>query len=415
MWVWLSVMNPHRLTWSYAYAFPFAALIAAVTLLSILINKDARKPLPMNSLTIAALMFTAWTGVTTVFAFYPADAYVKWVELMKTMLMVFMIPVLFHTKEHLRQLLWVTVLSVAYYGFKGGIWTLLMGGGERVWGPASSYIEDNNALAVATVMIIPLLRYLQLTSPHTYVRWGLVGIMLSCGVSVIGSHSRGALISLGAMLLFLAWKTQRKLQVLFVLALAVPMVLSMMPEHWYSRMDTIANYEEDTSALMRLNAWGTAINIANDRPLVGGGFETATGWVFQLYAPDRRWPPQVAHSIYFQALGEHGWVGLFLYLWMYYMFWRHAGALIRMTRRRPELAWARHFGLMTHVSLIAFAAGGAFLSLLLYDVPYYMLMVVVAMRVVVEKELRNLTPEPAVAPWQRYSLTHTNPPHASNS
>jgi probable O-glycosylation ligase (exosortase A-associated) len=189
----------------------------------------------------------------------------------------------------------------------------------------------------------------------------------------------------------------------------------MMPEHWYSRMDTIANYEEDSSALMRLNAWGTAINIANDRPLVGGGFETATGWVYQVYAPDRRWPPQVAHSIYFQALGEHGWVGLFLYLWMYYMFWRHASALIRMTRGRPELAWARHFGLMTHVSLIAFAAGGAFLSLILYDVPYYMLMVVVAMRVVVEKELRNSSPEPAVAPWQRYSLTHTNPPHARSS
>ena len=30
MWVWISVMNPHRLAWSWAYNFNFAAIIAAV-------------------------------------------------------------------------------------------------------------------------------------------------------------------------------------------------------------------------------------------------------------------------------------------------------------------------------------------------------------------------------------------------
>jgi putative inorganic carbon (HCO3(-)) transporter len=412
MWVWLSVMNPHRLTWSVAYSFNFAAIIAVVTLVSTLINKKECKAPPLNSLTMALLMFFAWTGVTTIFAFYPGDAFTKWSELMKTMIMAFLIPMLFHRQDRTRQLIWVTVLSIAYYGTKGGLWVLLTGGGNRVWGPANTYINDNNALAVAVVMLIPLLRYLQLTSPRKSVRHGLTVMMLLCGVSAIGSHSRGALIAIAAMVLFFCWKTRRKLQVFLVVAFAVPVVLSVMPESWYTRMDTINHYEEDSSALMRLNAWGAAINLANDHPFVGGGFESATDLVYRMYAPDLRWPPQVAHSIYFQALGEHGYVGLFLYLWLYFMFWRHAKALARVTAARPDLVWAHDFGLMVQVTLVAFAAGAAFLSLILFDVPYYLLMILIVMRKLADEELLKPTAEVVMAPPPWASLSAISQTHS---
>src|SRR5215470_12258031 len=32
MWVWISLMNPHRLTWGPAYGFPFAMLVAVTTM-----------------------------------------------------------------------------------------------------------------------------------------------------------------------------------------------------------------------------------------------------------------------------------------------------------------------------------------------------------------------------------------------
>jgi probable O-glycosylation ligase (exosortase A-associated) len=397
MWVWISVMNPHRLTWDFAWQFQFAAIIAAVTLVSVAINGKERGPLPINSLTIAFFLFAAWTGMTTIFAFYPADAYLKWTEFMKTILMASLIPVVFRRKDHLRTLIWITVLSVAYYGTKGGLWVLLTGGGNRVWGPLQTYIEDNNALAVALIMLIPIMRYLQLTTDRPMVRHMLTGMMLLCAISVIGSHSRGALVAIAATLVFFCWKTKRKLQVMLVVMIAVPVVLSFMPEHWYSRMDTITNYQQDGSANMRLNSWGTMTNIANDRPIFGGGFELATRAVYARYAPDPRFPPQVAHSIYFQALGEHGYVGLMLFLWLQFMVWRNASALIRITRNRPDLAWAQNFGLMIHVSLVAFLTGGAFLSLVLYDVPYYLLMTLVAIRAVVNKELAKPAPEAAAA------------------
>ncbi len=43
MWVWISVMNPHTQGWGFATSFPFAAIIAGATLVSLLINKRIRK------------------------------------------------------------------------------------------------------------------------------------------------------------------------------------------------------------------------------------------------------------------------------------------------------------------------------------------------------------------------------------
>ena len=138
-----------------------------------------------------------------------------------------------------------------------------------------------------------------------------------------------------------------------------------------------------------------------------------SGWIYQKYAPDPRWPPQVPHSIYFQALGEHGYVGLMFFLWLYFLFWRYAAKLIRMTRGRPQLEWAYHFGLMTQVSIIPFLVGGAFLSLILFDVPYYLVMILIVIHRLVNEELSTAGAAETTLPrWRRYS-TLSPPPSTS--
>ena len=187
MYVWLSVMNPHRLAWSFAQELNFAAIVALTTLAGAIFSKDVRPP-PMNALTIAFIAFVGWTGITTLFALHPEEARAQWQTLMKTFLMAFLIPMLLHKKDDLHLLIWTLALSIAYYGTKGGIWTLVTGGVARVYGPAGSYIEDNNAIAAAVVMVIPLLRYLHLASRQWYVRWALIAMMVSCAVAVLGTY-----------------------------------------------------------------------------------------------------------------------------------------------------------------------------------------------------------------------------------
>jgi probable O-glycosylation ligase (exosortase A-associated) len=333
-------------------------------------------------------MMVLWMNVTTFFALDAAGSLPMWERVMKIQFMVFVALYLLHSKQHIQVLIWILAGSVAFFGIKGGLFTLREGGEYLVWGPAGSFIEDNNALALSLVMTIPLLRYLHLQATNHWVRWGLVGSIVLCGFSALGSHSRGALLAISAMLALLWLKNRNKLITGVMLALLVPAAIGFMPENWEDRMRSIQNYKQDASAMGRINAWMMAVNLANDRPLVGGGFEIYNQSVFGRYAPD---PSDVhsAHSIYFQMLGEHGYVGLALFLLLWTLVWRDASWIIRRSQSRTELHWASSLARMIQVSLVGYAVGGAFLNLAYYDVPYNLLIALVLTRILVEKEIKS--------------------------
>lgn len=385
MWVWISVMNPHRLSWGFAYDFPFAAIIAGVTLVGVLITRDP-KNFPVTPITVTLLLFTFWMNVTTLFAFFPEDAMVRLSSVNKIMLMTVVTAMLIKTRQHINYLVWTLMISVGFYGVKGGIFTILTGGGSIVWGPPGSLIEGNNEVALAFINIIPLMFYVRMVSENKWVRHAMLVSMPLCAIAAIGSYSRGAFLAVAAMLFYLWLKSPKKLVPAIVIILLIPVAVAFMPDKWSERMDTISTYKEDASAMGRINAWYLAVNLANDRPFVGGGFELWKGTIFRIYAPDPN-DPHAAHSIYFQALGEHGWVGFILYMSLCLLTWRKTTWIIRKARGSPELAWAGHLATMIQVSLVGFAVGGAFLSLVYYDVQYYLMMAVVATGVLVEKTL----------------------------
>ena len=390
-------MNPHRLTWGFAYDWPFAQIIALATLAGLLLTREAKWPQPTLLFT-AWLLFVLWTGVTTANALHPEPAFLRWMDLMKTSVVVLLIPVLFHTKKELHLLVWVIALSIAFYGVKGGIFTVASGGDNRVYGPPNSLIGDNTSIGVAIIMVIPLLYYLYVTTASRWVRWVLVGTMLLCALGVLGTYSRGAFVAVCAIGLFLWWNSRHKMAIFLALVLVAPFALALMPEKWHERMDTIVDYEQDNSANMRLNSWMTMLNLAKDRPLTGGGFDAGSRDVYERYAPDPTKPPHTAHSIYFQALGEHGFVGLALYMWILVGAWFQCRALMRAARRRAELVWAGEFGRMMQVTLVGYAVGGLFLSLINLDVPYYLVAVVLVATAVARRELGQQSAAAAPAP-----------------
>ena len=106
------------------------------------------------------------------------------------------------------------VLAIGFYAVKGGLFTIATLGQFRVWGPEDSFIYDNNAFALATVMSIPLWVYLFTQSAHRpWVRFGIMFAVAMSAVSAIGTHSRGAVLAIVAMAMFLWFKSRRKLVV----------------------------------------------------------------------------------------------------------------------------------------------------------------------------------------------------------
>jgi probable O-glycosylation ligase (exosortase A-associated) len=387
LWVWVSVMSPHRLTWGFAHDFRWAYLIAVATLAGIVLSKEPRR-LPVTPVTVVLFVLVLWMTVTTYLAIDVNLSLGMWERVMKIMFMVFVALYVLHGKLHVQVLIGVLAGSIAFYGIKGGLFTISNGARSLVYGPPGSFIEENNALALATIMTIPLLYYAFLRAGEHWARWGLLAAIILCGFSILGSHSRGGFIAIAIMLPFFWLKGRGKLVTSLLLVVLVAVTIGFMPEKWRDRMQTIESFEEDSSAMARINAWETALNVAIDRPF-GGGFEMGSPSVFARYAPDPS-VARAAHSIYFQVLGEHGFVGLGLFLLLWLLVWLDASWIIRRSRKERELSWASDLARMIQVSLVGYFVGGAFLSLAYYDLPYNLLVAVVLTRLLVEKDLEGL-------------------------
>jgi putative inorganic carbon (HCO3(-)) transporter len=380
LFTWISLMNPHRLSYGPAYDFPFAALVAIVTIVSLFL-KNQPKRFPFTPTTAALMIFIAWTTLTTVFALEQELAWAEWNRVSKTFLMVLVSMLVLRSKEDIKLFVWVTGLSLGFYGLKGGIFTLATGGHYRVMGPERSYIADNNDLALALVTTLPIVWYLRLQAKNKLMRRGLTALTFTTLAAAVGSYSRGALLAGGAMLFFLWLKGRHKLQAAFLLILILPILLLTMPETWFARMSSIEEYRQDASALGRINAWYFALNLATEK-FLGGGFKVFTPRMFLVYGPDPL-DPHAPHSIYFQVLGEHGFIGLTIFLFFMFFGWRSGTRLIKFCKGNPDLQWARDLAAMCQVSIVGYAVGGAFLSLAYYDLYYN----VVTILVVLEKLL----------------------------
>jgi len=270
MWSWLGYMNPHRLTWGFAYSFPFAQVAALCTLGPLLFCKD-RQRFPVTLLTVLWGLLIVWMIFTTQFAIVTDMAWQHLDKVMKIHLIALVTVLLINNRERLDQLISVIVISIGYYGVKGGFFSIMTGGSYRVWGPAGSNIHSNNHLAVALLMILPLMYYLYQQAERKWVRHVLLVSMLVTPFSVAASHSRGAFLAGGTVMVYLWFKSKKKLASGIVLASLVPFIIAFMPSHWHERMSTIQTYDEDASAMGRIEAWEFAYHMANYR-LTGGGF-----------------------------------------------------------------------------------------------------------------------------------------------
>src|SRR5262249_10965554 len=151
--------------------FPVAQLVAAATLLGTITTKD-RDRLPMERETV--LMIGLWIvfTISTMLSIYPDDAWARYTQVSKILLITFVTLLFFADRKRLRYLLLVTGLSIGFFGLKGGIFSIATGGNYRIYGPPGSFIEDNNDFGLAVLMVVPLLVYLAREEPRKWIRYG---------------------------------------------------------------------------------------------------------------------------------------------------------------------------------------------------------------------------------------------------
>lgn len=232
----------------------------------------------------------------------------------------------------------------------------------------NTFLGDGNDYSLSVVIAVPMCLYLIAKSRSLWVRVFWIGALAALILAIVGTQSRGASIALACVFLFLWWKGRQKIIGIALIAAVVVAVVSYAPDVYFQRLNTVTNYEEEGSAMGRIMAWKTAMRMAAKYPLQGvgsGHFAVKLGTEFRPPEfGDKNLPWLTAHSMYFLLIGELGIPGIAFLLAMLIGNFFINNRLLRESRaHKPELAM---LFLMLNASLVAFAVGGAFLSVAYY-------------------------------------------------
>jgi putative inorganic carbon (hco3(-)) transporter len=392
-WYMFSLGNFHTLIWGGPFAnLNYAYVIAILTCLAWLFSRTEPKRLPLTPLVILTLSFSAWITFTSFFALGAAgDVWDKWIAVEKMLFMCLVGYALTTTRERLNQLIWVVVLSIGFWGVKGALLSILHGG-SAIHGPDNGMLADNNDFGLGLTVMTPLIFYQRHLATNRHVRRGLLLMGFLVTLAVFFTYSRGALVGVCAMGVVFWLRSRAKFPTALLIAALAFSLYSVAPEKWFTRMGTIETYQEDGAAMGRLNLWQISLRIAQLHPINGGGFKVTfspnvTNNMLRGTDLPRLTKPRAAHSIYFDALSEHGWVGLFLFLIILGYSWVNCAWLIRHSRNRPDLAWANMLGRMGQALLVGYATAGAFVSEAYLDEYWCIIFIFDAARRLLAKEI----------------------------
>lgn len=229
------------------------------------------------------------------------------------------------------------------------------------------FLGDANSLAVALIMMLPFAYFLMSVQKRFLARLvcGLTGILYVIG-SVV-TLSRGGFLCLLGTLGYCLGLGQKKLRALGITALLIICVIAVAPQEYGERMSTIETYDQDSSAMIRLEAWKAGIDMALDHPFLGvgpGNFSMAHGLIYRNdEVPGENWNFVAAHSIYFGTLGTLGFTGLLLLLSL-------MGSIVLTIRRARSLMAAQEsdpfliaLSRALEGSMVAYMIGGMFVSI----------------------------------------------------
>lgn len=426
-WFWSGLMTPHLLTWGFMKTFPIAVAFGGATLAGLAIlmltSKD-RRPVPMTREIIMMWVLVGYVTMTSFFAVNPPGAWHFWEHLMKILLITFITPMLIYGQRRIILLLLVITFSLAFYGFKGGIFAILTGGSHMVLGPSGSYLEGNTYIGIAMIMVLPLvlatarLFYFRLVDFGSAlisrlsvpIGLGVYAVFWLTAIAILATYSRGALLGLLAITPLLFLRMHKKWLLILVAFLAVGVVGVTAPDRLMARWETIKTYEQDKSAMQRIQAWGVNWNMAKERPLRGMGFNFEVlgyDWWVNYANFEGNWSHVLSpHSIYFSLLGQHGFGGLAVFLALVGFCFLTLRRIRRTARQRGDpQRWLAEYAWAIQVGLLGYLVAGTFL-----DVAYFSLLYAfVALAVVMRRELEETanetdTSEPILQQEERSSI-----------
>jgi probable O-glycosylation ligase (exosortase A-associated) len=300
----------------------------------------------------------------------------------KTYVFYFMATLCINDGKKFKYLSYVMIASVIYLvywandQYLSGFWRGRMAGPRSIDG--GMYI-DENVFAMIFVVGLPFLYYAGFSFKNKIIRWGLWLVIPFGWHAIFLTGSRGGLLGLAVSVLLIAWRSPKR----WIGLLLIPAML--IAYQWQGgsvlkeRAATIENYEEESAGGTRLQAWEAAIKMMIAHPVTGVGLG-GMGPAFPVYSTSK---PRVAHSAYFQAGAESGFIAFVVYI---SIVWYALVSLLKNEKQwkknaitssvNDNIVYLKYLNNGLFVSLCGFSFCSLFLSLNNFEPFFYIVLLI---------------------------------------
>lgn len=331
-------------------------VVVVFTLVAWLINNLMYDPRFVNHRTSFYIgLFTLLAIISIIPASNKELALEAFSTYIKSAILFFLIINLIDSPQLIRYTLWIIVLMAAVnavYGISSFFSNALLAG--RV----SALREDPNNLAIILVSAVPLTMSLLKQEKGLLAKMILFASGISIIVTVALTYSRGGMIALIFVLLWLLYneRKNRLVMVVFIIILAIIMYLFIEEFSHYQKL--IRLVVKDQSFIQRLKLYRGGLRMFMAHPLIGVGLGNFivwstryTGLILALYA----------HNIFLHIAAETGIVGLFAFVLIIYHGVK-ASLVACKNAAKYNLHDIMNYATGLKISLAGFIVAGMFLS-----------------------------------------------------
>ncbi|GAA0267139.1 hypothetical protein GCM10009127_03470 [Alteraurantiacibacter aestuarii] len=335
VYIYIDVVAPQKIGWGLIQALPLSLMAFAAAFCGWLFfdSKQGMRFTFRQGLIVALLVYC---GLTTMAAQFQDSAWEKWDWVWKALVFATFLPLTLRTRLRIEAAVLILVLSIGAIIINGGMKTVFGGGGYatlKLLVDENSGLYEGSIISTAAIATIPLIVWLArhgtIFKPDWRV-WTFSGALIfSCLLIPIGTSARTGLVCLAVLGVLMLRSVRYRFVYGALAGLVLMAAIPFLPQSYLERMGTITGYQSDQSASTRLAVWQWTYDYSKDHPL-GGGFDayransftyntrvvTGEGNNQQVEFREVTEEARAYHSSYFELLGEQGWPGLLLWLWL---------------------------------------------------------------------------------------------------
>ncbi|MCW1401246.1 DUF5935 domain-containing protein [Novosphingobium sp. MW5] len=388
-YLYIDIVAPQKFTWMILPKLQIS-LVAFVLAFGGWLLVDDKRDSRFTLRQTLILILLAYCGLTTMSADFPVEAAAKWAWVWKAMIFAVFLPLTLRTRLRFESAVLFMVLSLGAIVISGAIKTLASGGG---YGTLKLFVNDNTGIyegSIISCMAIALIPLVWWSAKHTTIlpRGKLatlfaLALTFACILIPVGTQARTGLLCLGLLFLLSLRTVKNRFLYMGAMGALALVAIPFLPESYTKRMDTIENHQSDESASTRVAVWMWTLDYVKDHPL-GGGFDafrsnrlkietraaTGAGNNKSVEVQEVEDAARAYHSSYFEMLGEQGWPGLLLWLWIQALgVWQMERLRIRWRKKAaepgagPDLQWQAPLANALQQAQLVYLLGSLFVGI----------------------------------------------------